>query len=143
MEAPPRQEGLTILRRLIAYAKKLFQFSEDIVAGIVDRRLQPRLPTAGIVKAVAVLFWTRMGNLNALEQALPDHHGIGIVVLDGHESRASYRRHCPGCLERTINHVYVYDTLKRNTFLQPLCDQCFCMSNKQYRNHGRHFRFVG
>lgn len=33
----------------------------------MDRRLQPRIPTDGIVKAVAVLFRTRMGSLNALE----------------------------------------------------------------------------
>src|SRR5665213_3849331 len=36
-------------------------------------------------------------------KALPDHHGIGIAVLDGHESHASYRRQCPGCLQRTIH----------------------------------------
>lgn len=151
METPPGKEGLTILRRLIAYAEKIFQFSEDVVADIVDRRLQPRIPTADIVKSVAALFWARMGSLNALEltarsrffrrwlgqsvssadsigrvcslvdaeglrqgihhiydrlkrnKSLPDHQGIGIAVLDGHESHASYLRHCPGCLERTIH----------------------------------------
>ena len=151
MEATSGKEGLTILRRLIAYAEKVFHLSEDVVADIVDRRLQARIPTAGIVKAVAALFWTRLGSLNALEltapsrfflgwlgqpvasadsigrvfalvdadglrqgihhiydrlkrnKALPDHQGIGIAVLDGHESHASYRRHCPGCLERTIH----------------------------------------
>lgn len=36
-------------------------------------------------------------------KALPDHQGIGVAVLDGHESHASYRRHCSGCLERTIH----------------------------------------
>jgi len=35
-------------------------------------------------------------------KALPDMQGIGVAVLDGHESHASYRRHCSGCLERTI-----------------------------------------
>ena len=151
METFPGKEGLTILRRLIAYAEKIFQFSEDVVADIVDRRFHPRIPTAAIVKAVAALFWARMGSLNALEltarsrffrrwlgesvssadsigrvfslvdaeglrqgihhiyhrlkrnKALPDHGGIAIVVLDGHESHASYLRHCPGCLERTIH----------------------------------------
>ena len=151
METPPGKEGLTILRRLIAYAEKIFRFSEAVVANVVDRRLQPRIPTAGIVKAVAALFWARMGSLNALEltaksrffrrwlgksvssadnigevfslvdaaglrqgihhiydrlkrnKALPDHGGIAIAVLDGHESHASYLRHCTGCLERTIH----------------------------------------
>jgi len=36
-------------------------------------------------------------------KALPDHHGMGLAVLDGHESHASYRRHCDGCLQRTIH----------------------------------------
>jgi hypothetical protein len=36
-------------------------------------------------------------------KALPDHHGIGLAVLDGHESHASYRRHCAGCWQRTIH----------------------------------------
>ena len=151
MESPPGKEALTILRRLIAYSEKVFRFSETIVAGVADRRLQPRIQTSLVVKSVAVLFWARMGSLNALEltarsrffrhwlgqsvcsadsigrvnalmdaeglrrgihhiydrlkrnKALPDHHGIGVAVLDGHESHASYRRQCPGCLERTIH----------------------------------------
>jgi len=128
-----------------------FQFSEAVVANVADRRPQPRIPTAGIVKAVAALFWARMGSLNALElfarsrffhrwlgqsvssadsigrvfplvdadglrqgihqiydrlrrnKALPNHGGIPIAVLDGHESHASYLRHCARCLERTIH----------------------------------------
>ncbi len=151
MEAFPGKEGLTILRRLIAYSEKLFRFSETVVTGVVDRRLQPRIPTAVIVKSVTVLFWARMGSLNALEltarssffrhwlgqalcsadtigrvnalmdaeglrrgihhiydrlkrnKALPDHHGIGVAALDGHESHTSYLQHCAGCLERTIH----------------------------------------
>jgi hypothetical protein len=63
------QEGLTILRRLIAYAEKVFQLSNTVVAGVVDSRRQPRIPVSRIVKSVAVLFWTRMGSLNALELA--------------------------------------------------------------------------
>ena len=150
MEAFPGKEGLTILRRLIAYAEKVFQFSGTVVAGVVDRRPQPRIPTSAVLKSVAVLFWTRMGSLNALElaapsrffrhwlghpvcsadsvgrvhalidaeglrrgihhiydrlkrnKALPDNHGTAIAAMDGHESHASYLRHCPGCLERNI-----------------------------------------
>jgi hypothetical protein len=33
---------------------------------------------------------------------LPDQRGLAVAVLDGHESHASYRRHCSGCLERTL-----------------------------------------
>ena len=36
-------------------------------------------------------------------KALPDIYGLGVVVLDGHESHASYLRHCPGCLQRIIH----------------------------------------
>lgn len=151
METIPGKERLTILRRLIAYSEKLFRFSETVVADVVDRRLQPRIPTAVIVKSVTVLFWAQMGSLNALEltarsgffrhwlgqcvcsadtigrvstlldaeglrrgihhvydqlkrnKALPDHFGIGVAVLDGHESHTSYLQHCAGCLERTIH----------------------------------------
>ena len=150
METLPGKERLTILRRLIAYAEKIFQLSGTVVAGVVDRRRQPRIPTSRVVHSVAALFWARLGSLNALElaahssffrrwlgqsvcsadsvgrvtalmdaeglrsglhhlydrlkrnKALPDQGGLGVAVLDGHESHASYRRQCPGCLERTI-----------------------------------------
>src|ERR1039458_7175775 len=36
-------------------------------------------------------------------KALPDHDGIGVAALDGHESHTSYLQHCAGCLERTIH----------------------------------------
>jgi hypothetical protein len=36
-------------------------------------------------------------------KALPDDRGISVAIVDGHESHASYRRHCSGCLERTIH----------------------------------------
>ncbi len=36
-------------------------------------------------------------------KALPDVQGLSVAVPDGHESHASYRRHCPGCLQRTIH----------------------------------------
>jgi hypothetical protein len=33
----------------------------------------------------------------------PPAHGLMLAVLDAHESHASFRRHCPGCLERTVH----------------------------------------
>jgi len=135
----------------MAYAEKIFDFSQELLAPLSDRRPQPRISTAAIVKSATVLFWARMGSLNALElvararfwknwlreptgsadtlgrvhalldadglrqgihhvyqrlkrnKALPDIYGLGVVVLDGHESHASYLRHCPGCLQRTIH----------------------------------------
>lgn len=104
-----------------------------------------------MVKSAAVMFWARMGSLNALEmsgksrfwkhwlrvplpsaktmgtvhakmdasalreaihqvyghlkrnKALPDNRGISLAIVDGHENHASYRRHCSGCLQRTIH----------------------------------------
>lgn len=35
-------------------------------------------------------------------KALPGIGGLGVAVLDGHESHASYRRCCGGCLQRTV-----------------------------------------
>ncbi|HEX2715961.1 MAG TPA: transposase [Candidatus Acidoferrales bacterium] len=36
-------------------------------------------------------------------KALRSVEGWDLAVLDGHESHASYRRHCRGCLQRTIH----------------------------------------
>jgi len=33
----------------------------------------------------------------------PPAHSLIAAVLDGHESQASFRRHCAGCLTRTIH----------------------------------------
>jgi hypothetical protein len=52
VEAFPGKERLTILRRLIAYAERIFQLSNTVVAGVVDRRRQPRIPASRIVKLI-------------------------------------------------------------------------------------------
>src|SRR5205807_1296701 len=151
METTSGKETITVLRRLIAYAEKIFQLSKDIVTQVSDRREKPRISTAAVVKSSLVLFWARLGSINSWEQvgragfwqrwleeptfsadtlgrvhalldakglrqrlhdvyerlkrnkALPDIYGLGVVVLDGHESNASYLRHCSGCLQRTIH----------------------------------------
>jgi hypothetical protein len=36
-------------------------------------------------------------------KVLPAVGGLAVAVIDGHESHASYRRHCSGCLQRTIH----------------------------------------
>jgi len=36
-------------------------------------------------------------------KALPGIGGMSVAVLDAHETHASYRRRCSGCLERTIH----------------------------------------
>jgi hypothetical protein len=151
METASGKETIIVLRRLIAYAEKIFQLSKNMVTLVSDRREKPRISTAAVVKSSLVLFWARMGSSNAWEQvgrarfwqrwlgepafsadtlgrvhalldanglrqgihgvyerlkrnkALPGFYGLGVVVLDGHESHASYLRHCSGCLQRTIH----------------------------------------
>jgi Transposase DDE domain len=63
--------------------------------------------TVGRVSALMDAEGLRQGIHHVYERlkrnkALPDHRGIGVVVLDGHESHTSYLQHCAGCLERTI-----------------------------------------
>jgi hypothetical protein len=36
-------------------------------------------------------------------KALSKYAGSTVAVVDGHETHASYRRHCAGCLQRTIH----------------------------------------
>jgi hypothetical protein len=36
-------------------------------------------------------------------KAIPKTSGFHVLVLDGHESSASYLRWCPGCLQRTVH----------------------------------------
>jgi hypothetical protein len=151
METARAKETITVLRRLIAYSEKIFGLSRDVVAPLSDRRPEPRISTTTVVKSALVMFWARMGSLNALElvaeasfwkkwlrqptcsadtigrvhtlldadglrqgihhiydrlkrnKALPDIEGMSVALLDGHESHASYLRHCPGCLQRTIH----------------------------------------
>jgi len=122
-----------------------------VLSGISDGRLQPRIRTPVLVQSALILFWTRLGSLNALEtvkkatfwkrwlgremssvdtlgrvyaglrveglrkglqhvytrlkrnKALPGMRGWDVAVLDGHESHTSYRRHCSGCLRRTVH----------------------------------------
>jgi hypothetical protein len=151
MEAAEGAETVTVLRRLVAWSEKIFDLSAVVIAPVSDRRRQPRIPTAVVVKSAIVMFWARLGSLNALDltarasfwrkwlaaptcsadtmgrvhalmdagelrqgihhiyerlkrnKALPDTQGMGIAVVDGHESHASYLRHCAGCLERTLH----------------------------------------
>ena len=119
---------------------------------ITDTRRRPQISTSTAMRAVAVMFLSRLGSLNALgasrssrfwsgwlggampssdtlgricslvrpegvrqlQQELyarlkrqkavnPPSHGLMALILDGHETHATFRRHCPGCLERTIH----------------------------------------
>lgn len=71
-------------------------------------RALPSADTMGRVSTTADLeairrighgVYTRLKRGKAL---LPPAHGLMAAVLDAHESHASYRRCCPGCLQRAI-----------------------------------------
>jgi hypothetical protein len=53
-------------------------------------------------------------------KALPDLHGLAVAVLDGHETSASYRRCCAGCLKRTTSSGQI-QFYHRNVTLMLLC----------------------
>jgi len=135
----------------LAYARTRLGWEAglDVVS---DARRRPRIFTPVIVRALTVMFLTRLGSLNALAQTRPRRfwsrwlgaalpsadtlgrvasqlevsglrevhqrvytrlkrgkalpppaHGLIAGVIDGHESHATYRRHCGGCLSRTIH----------------------------------------
>jgi hypothetical protein len=54
------------------------------------------------LRAIQRHVYTRLKRGKALP---PPAHGLIAAVLDGHESHATFRRHCGGCLERTIHTV--------------------------------------
>jgi hypothetical protein len=47
--------------------------------------------------------WQVYARLKRRKVLPPPWHGLMALVLDGHESHASFRRHCAGCLQRTIH----------------------------------------
>lgn len=53
-------------------------------------------------------------------KALPDLYGLAVAVLDGHETSASYRRCCAGCLKRTTTSGET-QFYHRNVTLMLLC----------------------
>lgn len=140
-----------ILRRILAYARKVLQWEEHLDA-ITDSRPRPRIATSAVMRSAVVMFLSRLGSLNALEQSAdstfwhkwlgcappsadtmgrvvsladtddirrlghavysqlkrnkalkPFPNGVLLGVLDAHEPHATYRRHCAGCLERTVH----------------------------------------
>ena len=62
--------GLTILRRILTYGRKVLDWEESLDA-IHDSRRRPQIATRTVARAVAVMFLSRRGSLNALEQTRP------------------------------------------------------------------------
>jgi hypothetical protein len=67
--------------------------SEDTIA-----RVHTLIDAQGLRKGLHRVYTCLKRN-----KALRALDGWGVAVLDGHETHASYRRHCWGCLERTVH----------------------------------------
>ena len=52
------------------------------------------------VQSLARQLYTRLKRGKALSAP---GHGLLVAVVDGHETHATYKRHCEGCLERTVH----------------------------------------
>ena len=61
------RESETFLHRLLRYAEKVFDLSNEVLDKIDDERQQPRKPTSAALKCALAMFWARLGSLNALE----------------------------------------------------------------------------
>jgi len=111
--------GLTILRRILAYARKTLRW-EDRLDAVRDTRKRPKIRTRTIVRAITVMFLSRRGSLNALEQtkpsrfwlrwlgkAMPSADSIGRIcsLMDVGDVRAVFHQ--------------VYSRLKRMKALEP------------------------
>ncbi len=121
METAPGKETLTILRRLIAYSEKIFGFSQEVIAPLSDRRRQPRISTAVVVKSAAVLFWARMGSLNAWEltaRARFWKQWLGELPCSADTLGRVHALTDADGLRQGIHHLY--DRLKRNKALPDL-----------------------
>jgi hypothetical protein len=125
---------------------------EGPLNAVRDSRRQPKIATRVVIWSAVVMFLTRLGSLNALEQTKPStfwsrrlsrklpsadtvgrvaaltdpagvravhhhlysrlkrmkvlgspSHGLIVAILDGHESHATFRRCCSGCLKRRVH----------------------------------------
>jgi hypothetical protein len=115
------ERSKTILRRLLRYAEKVFGLSERVVGPVSDRRSEPRIPTAVVVKSALTLFWSRLGSLHALEmtraaKVWKDWLGQAPCSADTMGRVAACMDAAP--LREGLHHVY--DRLKRNKALPDL-----------------------
>ena len=96
----------------------MFGFSSELIAGITDRRLEPRIPTAIVAKSAAVMYWARMGSLNALEMSGQSKfwkHWLGAPLPSADTMGNVYAKMDASTLRDAIHKVY--GQLKRNKAL--------------------------
>jgi len=89
-----------------------------VIAPVSDRRLQPRISTATVVKSAMVMFWARLGSLNALELAAGARFWKKWLEEPTCSADTMGRVHAlldADGLRHGIHHIY--DRLKRNKAL--------------------------
>lgn len=102
----------------MGYAEKVFGLSLHVIGPVSDRRPEPRITTALVVKSALALFWTRLGSLNALEmteltKSWKTWLGQSLCSAD---SMGRICEHMDAdTLREGIHHIY--DRLKRNKAL--------------------------
>jgi hypothetical protein len=93
-----RQPSLNALAQIPAARFWKQWLGEPLASADTLGRVHAELQADGLRQVIRQLYHRLKRN-----KALPDQQGIGVAVLDGHENHASYRRHCSGCLQRTIH----------------------------------------
>jgi hypothetical protein len=79
----------------------------DLPSGDTLGRVATQLEVAGLRERQRQVY-ARLKRGKALP---PPAHGLIAAVPDGHESHATFRRHCAGCLQRTI-HITAGDRIQ-------------------------------
>ncbi len=103
----------------MAYARQVLRW-EDCLDAVRDARRRPQIATRTIVRAVVIMFLSRRGSLNALEQTKPSSFWLGWLG-QLMPSADSLGRIC-GLMDvadvRALSHQ-VYSRLKRMKALEP------------------------
>jgi hypothetical protein len=71
---------------------------EDLCSEDTLGRVHALIDAQGLRKGLSRVYTCLKRN-----KALRAREGWGMAVLDGHETYSSYRRHCSGCLQRTVH----------------------------------------
>lgn len=98
-----------MLRRLIGYSQKVFQLSTKLISSFTDRRPEPRISTATVAKAAMVMFWARLGSLNALEMSGASRfwkHWLGQPMPSADTMGDVHSKMDVGTLREAIHQVY-------------------------------------
>lgn len=112
-------EGLTMLRRLLRYADKIYDLAE-VVGRITDRRRTPEHETAAVVQCLLIMCLLRLGSVHALVQynkAAFWRRWIGGRVAGGDTMRRTAGKADCATIRAGIKHIYTQR--KRNKALPP------------------------